>query len=213
MNGSLAGRLLASRPDLHDPNFDRTVTLVLEHDEQGAFGLILNRPSMVSVSEVVPRWESVASQPAVMYSGGPVQTDAVLALGWSQPSLNLDAPSHQGSVVGSDGESSPSASLGSDDAGWSEAVLPLGLYSIDLESDPVLAVGEGLSSVRFFAGYAGWGSGQLEGECAMNAWWVLDAEREDVFCADPERLWARVMRRSGPETQWFAHLPADPTLN
>jgi putative transcriptional regulator len=77
----LTGKLLVALPVLVDPNFDRTVVLVLQHDESGAVGVVLNRPSGAGLAETLPRWADRASEPAVVFAGGPVQTDLAIALG------------------------------------------------------------------------------------------------------------------------------------
>lgn len=179
MPTSLVGQLLVSRPDLHDPNFDGTITLLLEHNEAGALGIILNRPSDLDVDDPFPGWSAISAGPAVIFAGGPVERDGLIALGrGSEPGL-----------------------------------LPLGLHSVDLEAQAELVRADGIEDVRIFAGYAGWGSGQLEGEMASGAWWSVDADIEDVFFADPELLWPTVLRRTGGELRWFAHFPADVSLN
>jgi len=77
---STKGRLLVATPPLVDPNFDRTVVLMIEHNDEGAFGLVLNRPSTTQVASVLPEWALRVQWPTVVFSGGPVQTDAVIAL-------------------------------------------------------------------------------------------------------------------------------------
>lgn len=180
MSGSLEGRLLVSRPELHDPNFDGTITLLLEHSPAGAFGLVLNRPLEAPVSEAFVGWEDLVSVPSAIFEGGPVQRNGLVALGFGA------------------GSSGP---------------LPLGLTSVDLDAQPALVRGNGIERVRIFAGYAGWGGGQLEGELAMGAWWVTDAGVDDVFTATPTDLWSTVLWRSGGDLKWFAHFPEDPSLN
>ena len=76
----LRGRLLVAAPPLVDPNFDRTVILVLEHGDEGSLGLVLNRPSATALADVLPDWKAVADHPAVVFVGGPVSPDAVIAL-------------------------------------------------------------------------------------------------------------------------------------
>ena len=180
MSGTLEGRLLVSRPELHDPNFDGTITLLLEHNVDGAFGLVLNRPLEVAVDGSLPRWAGFVGPPPVVFEGGPVERGGVVALGWG-PSI--------------------------------EGPLPHGLTSVDLDDQPELVLGSGIDRVRIFAGYAGWGAGQLEGELAMGAWWVTDAQIDDVFGSEPSQLWAKVLWRSGGDLRWFAHLPPDPSVN
>lgn len=79
----LAGRLLVATPALSDGPFAASVVLLLDHDEGGTVGVILNRPGRVPVAEVAPGWERAVTGPAVVFVGGPVQQDAVLALGRS----------------------------------------------------------------------------------------------------------------------------------
>lgn len=177
---SLVGRLLISRPILQDPNFDRTISLVLEHGDDGALGVILNRPSTLEVGDPFPDWQGLAADPPFVFGGGPVERNAMIVLGRSSTT---------------------------------EGELALGLHSVDLDHQPQLVRGEGIEEIRIFAGYAGWGGGQLEGELANGAWWMAPGTVEDVFCPDPYDLWARVLRREGGEMAWFAHLPEDPTVN
>src|SRR5262252_2966679 len=75
------GRLLVATPPLVDPNFDRTVVLMLEHSEDGAIGVVLNRPSDTPIDDVLPEWRSLAAPPSAVFVGGPVSPDAVIALG------------------------------------------------------------------------------------------------------------------------------------
>lgn len=78
---STRGRLLVATPDLRDPNFARTVVLMLEHSDEGALGVVLNRPTDVPVRDVLPEWGLVCAPPACLFVGGPVQPDAAIALG------------------------------------------------------------------------------------------------------------------------------------
>lgn len=177
---SLAGCFLVSRPELADPNFDGTLTLLLEHDEHGALGVIVNRPSDLAVVDAFPDWVDVVDAPAVIFDGGPVEQDGIIALGWG-PQLA--------------GE------------------LALGLESVDLGEQVPLVVATGVERLRIFGGYAGWAGGQLEGELATGAWWVVQATVDDLFRPDPENTWARVLRRNGGELAWYAHLPTDASMN
>jgi putative transcriptional regulator len=185
MGRSYAGDLLVSRPDMSDPNFDGTLTFVLEHGDDGAVGIMLNRPSGLAVSDAFPGWSDLTPPPSSVFVGGPVQTNAIIALGRYR----------------------------SDAAGEPRRDLPGGLASVDLDEQPALALADGLTDLRIFAGYAGWGAGQLEGELANDAWWVVPGFVSDVFTDRPETLWAEVLRRNGGELRWFAHLPLDPSSN
>jgi putative transcriptional regulator len=188
--GSLAGRLLVATPVLSDPNFRRTVVLVVEHEaEQGTLGVVLNRPTQVPVDQVLEPWTDLATSPSVVFSGGPVAPNSALALAL---------------VPGTD-----------EPVGWhpldgAPAVARLGL--VDLDAPPGL-LAPAVASLRVYAGYAGWGAGQLEAEIGEGAWYVLPAETGDAFCADPERLWPAVLRRQGGELAYVATYPDDPSLN
>jgi putative transcriptional regulator len=181
---SLRGRLLVAAPPLVDPNFDRTVVLMLEHGVEGALGLVLNRPSETQMVDAVPDWSALAVSPAVVFAGGPVSTDSVIALARSE--------------------------VGDEREGW----VPVGdgLGTVDLARAPedVPVVIEG---VRVFVGYAGWAPGQLEEELDHGAWFVVDFDLDDAFGASPHELWKRVLRRQPGRVAMFANSPADPSSN
>jgi putative transcriptional regulator len=183
--GVLQGRLLVAAPSLVDPNFARAVVLLLAHGDQGALGLVLNRPTRTSLAASLPEWDELASQPTVVFAGGPV-TEGTICLA----RLRSDV-----SVPGS---------------GYLPLRGPLG--TVDLDSDPVL-VAPGIERLRVFAGYAGWGPGQVEAELAQDAWWVVDVDDTDVFTTDPTELWKRVLRRQGGRLALLAALPPDPSVN
>ena len=180
---SLRGRLLVATPPLVDPNFDRSVVLLLEHGEEGALGIILNRPTEASLSSVLPEWHPHASAPGVVFSGGPVATEAVIAL----------------------------ARGGHDDAtGWVSVLGEIG--TVDVGGDPV-DLEFSLYALRIFVGYAGWSPGQLEAEIDQDAWFVVTTGPDDPFAADPEHLWRDVLRRQRGKVAMFANHPEDPTVN
>ena len=182
---SLAGRLLVAAPDLEDPNFARTVVLLLDHDEDGALGVVLNRPSGVSVGAAVPAWAPAVSEPAVVHVGGPVTPDTVVCLGRLRAG---DA----------------------DAEGWTPLTGSLG--AVDLETEPALLLGA-LDGMRLFAGYAGWSPGQLEIELRRGGWLVFPAEPDDAFTPNPRALWSQVLRRQGGEIALLHTMPVDPTCN
>lgn len=184
MSDSLAGRLLVASPLLLDPNFERTVVLLLEHTEAGALGLVLNRPGEVVVSDPLPQWRSYAAAPPYIFTGGPVEPQAAVCLA---------------TVAG-----------GADPAGWKRLVAGLGV--LDLGAEPSWLAGA-VQRLRVFAGYAGWGAGQLETEIAAGGWYAVDAAADDAFSGSPERLWGEVLRRQGPPLALLASFPADPRLN
>src|SRR5512134_295679 len=77
---SLVGQLLVATPVLRDPNFDRTVVLLVAHENGGALGVVLNRATEVPVAEVLGPWGTLAEEPAVVFEGGPVQPEAAICL-------------------------------------------------------------------------------------------------------------------------------------
>ena len=177
--------LLVATPELVDPNFSDTVVLLLDVDEQGALGVVLNRPTPVAVSEVLAAWGEVVAEPEVLFQGGPVSTEGALAVGWLRD-LD-DVP-----------------------VGFREVVDGLGVVDLDT---PVELVDGSLSGMRIFAGYAGWGAEQLDGEIEEGSWYVVPALAPDVFREDPADLWREVMRRQPGELAWHSTRPVDPNLN
>ena len=158
-----AGMLLVATPQLLDPNFADTVVLLLDVDEGGALGVVLNRPSGVPVAEVLETWGEIASEPEVLFRGGPVSTEG--ALGVALLRDRDDAP-----------------------VGFREVDGPLGLVDLDT---PVELVDGSLAGMRIFAGYAGWGADQLAAEIDEGSWYVVPGEAVGRLPARPGRALAR----------------------
>lgn len=178
----LTGRLVVATHELADRNFRRTVVLLLAHDpDEGAAGVILNRPSAADVPDRLEPWLPAIAPPAVLFLGGPVGRDTVIAVAAAGDDPGLDD--------------------------WQPITGGLGV--IDLSGDAAL-IRPQLRSLRLFAGYAGWGGGQLESEIASGAWFVIDADAEDVRSAAPDGLWRAVLARQGG---LFTTVPDDPALN
>lgn len=162
--------LLIAVPQLGDPNFSHGLVLLLQHDREGAFGLVLNRPSGLNLggfaeSQELPCDEGMKSHP--VFQGGPVE----LERGWilhRDPSL-----------------------------GESQTILPDLYLSGGIETLKKLLVVGRPGSFRFFLGYAGWGAGQLEEELKEGAWITVDAEARYVLDTPPEQAWDRVLRDLG----------------
>lgn len=194
---SLTGRLLVATPALSDPNFDRAVVLLLDHDEEGSLGVVLNRPTPVGVGDILEGWGELAGAPGVVFQGGPVSLDS--ALGVAVIPGDEGAPARSRRRPGRD-----------DPVGFRRVHGAIGL--VDLEAPPEL-LAAALGSLRIFAGYAGWGPGQLEDELVEGAWYVVESEPGDVSSPDPERLWRSVLRRQRSELAMVATYPDDPSLN
>ena len=185
-----AGRLLVATPLLGDPNFRRTVILVVEHEEvQGTLGVVLNRPTEIPVGQVLDQWSDLVTDPPMVFSGGPVARNSALALAM---------------VPGAD-----------EPAGWraldgAPALARLGLLDLDT---PPSVLQQAIQSLRVYAGYAGWSPGQLESEIGEGAWHVIAAEPGDIFAPDPDALWRTVLRRQEGDLAFLATYPDDPGLN
>ena len=180
------GRLLVATPPLDDPNFDRTVVYVLEHHDDGALGVVVNRPTDETLEEPLDRWVDLQAVPAAVFAGGPVEPNALIALALANEPL--DEPTDE--------------------------LAPISgrVTSADLTTDPAFVAGS-VTAVRIFRGYAGWGPGQLEGEVEAGAWLVLDAIPDDIFDDHPDALWRTVLRRQPGRLAWLADAPDDLSAN
>ena len=188
MSEARPGMLLVATPALMDPNFADTVVLLLDADDDGALGVVLNRPSGVAVSAVLEGWADVVAEPEVLFHGGPVGTDGALAVALLRDAE--DVPVGFRGVDAADGR--------------------LGLVDLDT---PVELIAGSLSGLRIFAGYAGWGAAQLEDEIEEGSWYVVPAEAGDAFRPDTGELWRGVLRRQPGELAWHSTRPFDPELN
>jgi putative transcriptional regulator len=170
---SIAPGLLLAMPQLDDPNFARAVVLMVQHNDEGSFGLVLNRPSETPVIDVTAplgmRWRGDPS--AVIWVGGPVSPET----GWL-----LHEPTQ---TVGGEGTLEVTE-------GVSLSTSPQNFRAL-VEHPP--------RRVRFFAGYAGWGAHQLESELAQGAWLTADVTPALVFDTPPQRMWDVALRSLGIE--------------
>lgn len=178
---SLRGQLLVASPALVDPNFARTVVLITEHNEEGAMGIVLNRPADAIVAETVPELAEIAVDDT-LFVGGPVQPDAIVLLAeFSDP----------------------------DAAAWI-VVADVGLAAADRELSELAAV---VRRGRLYAGYSGWGPGQLEAELELDSWIVEPPLPAELFPDDPASLWRGVLDRKGGQYALIARMPEDPSMN
>ena len=160
--------------------------LLLDHDDEGSLGVVLNRPSAVPVVSVLEAWAASVDDPEVLFEGGPVSPDAALAV----------------ACVPQTEEPDP--------IGFRRLFGVMGILDLDTPPEVVVAA---MTRLRIFAGYSGWGSGQLDAEIAEGSWYVVEATTHDVFDAEPGRLWSSVLRRQPGELAWVSTRPTDPTLN
>lgn len=180
--------LLLATPQLLDPNFADTVVLLLDVNDEGALGVVLNRPSALPVSEVLGAWGDVVEEPEVLFQGGPVSPEGALAVALAMP-----GGEHAAGFQPVDG-----------------AVDRLGVLDLDTPSE---LVNGSVDRLRIFAGYAGWGVGQLQAEIEEGSWYVVPGEADDVFRHDTRDLWREVLRRQPGDLALHATRPADPGLN
>ena len=179
------GKLLVATPQTGGKVFRRSVVLVLQHDEEGAQGVVLNHPLHASVSAVLPSWQEYVTHPSNVFQGGPVALDSALGL--------VTVPGDQQEPVG-------------------VRRLFGGLGLVDLDVPPQVVM-PGVAGLRIFAGYAGWSDGQLEQEIREGGWYVVESEARDAFTSEPQTLWATVLRRQRGNLAFAATLPEDPTMN
>jgi putative transcriptional regulator len=182
-----AGSLLVAAPGLLDPHFRRTVIYIIEHRERGSLGVVLNRPSEVTVRDVLPSWAPLSSQPPAVFVGGPVEGETALCLAAVRTGQD---PSTVAGLVTVRG--------------------PVAL--VDLDTDPTV-IAPRLRGLRVFAGYSGWDSGQLAGEIERGDWIVVPALPDDVLNRNDVRLWGHVLRRQGMPLALLATYPADVRQN
>jgi putative transcriptional regulator len=183
---SMTGQLLVATPTLKDPNFDRTVVLLVAHETGGALGVVLNRATEVPVADVLGEWGELAGDPPVLFEGGPVQPESAICLARTRPEVKKRV------------------------TGFHQVAGALG--TVDLSADPD-RLRESVSGIRVFAGYSGWSAGQLEEEISGGSWFVFDALPGDPFVSRPDDLWAMVLRRQGDILAAVAHFPPDVSLN
>ena len=172
-----APAFLLAVPQLGDPNFNRSVVLLLEHTDEGSMGLVLNRPTTLDVDEFCRSqdMEFQGDGSALVYQGGPVQTDRAFILHES---------GHQGPET--------------------EDINDALKFSYSLESMRAL-VASPPARLRFYLGYAGWGPEQLAEEVAAGAWLIAQPTAELIFEADPEQTWEVALRQLGIDPMQLMH--------
>jgi putative transcriptional regulator len=182
-----AGTLLLANTDLLEPTFRRSVIYVVEHNDGGTLGVVLNRPSETAVYNVLPQWAKLTAKPKTMFIGGPVKRDAALCLSVLR--------------VGAEPDSVP---------GLRHITGRLVMVDLDADPDSIAPLVEG---VRIYAGYSGWTIGQLEGEIERDDWIVLSALPSDVLVQPRVDLWGRVLRRQPLPLSMLATHPIDISRN
>ncbi len=187
--GSLAadparGSLLIASRDLLDPNFSKSIVLLLHYDDDGAYGVMINRRTQMRPTEILPDVDALEDYRGLIYLGGPVSLGNLVVLLRTEESTGAAEPIIDGVVALTSFE------------GLNEIVT----------RNPAEA------SLRLYAGYAGWGPGQLDRELARDDWHLIPARSEDVFSDKPDELWQRLIPPPQPlqvKSQVEAPLLAD----
>lgn len=177
---NLAGRLLLAHPSMMDSNFHRAVVLLSAHNEEGALGVIINRPMERNLGDFSAEFAGGALSDIPVFEGGPVNEKQIILSAW-------------------------------------QAESTIGMFrlyfGIDLEKATDLLISPDSPTVRAFAGYAGWGEGQLEAELAHNAWIVSPVTPELLDQYDGVDLWRTILGQISPELRFLADAPDDPSVN
>ena len=180
------GSLLIANPVLPDPNFSRTVILLCNHNDQGSFGLVINRSTQLKASDLFSGIDILKSYNAKAYIGGPVSQSMVFYLyRSSRDVIDLDEIC-SGVYLGSNLETLES------------------LY-LDIENPE--------ENIRFYLGYYGWSDGQLDGEMEQNSWLVQDANEQFVFLDSENLIWPKAVNSLGEKYQYLTKAPVNPQWN
>jgi len=179
------GLFLIAAPSLRDPNFRQTVVLLCEHGPEGALGMVVNRPTAMSISEALPQVPIIEGAGHVLYAGGPVQTNQVMLLYRGSRFPENAHPVFDGVCLGGD-------------MSMVERILT------DAGSK---------ESFRAYLGYSGWGPGQLESELKIGSWILVPADPKWVFAADPATVWGELLRTLDEAYRPYADMPFDPSSN
>lgn len=162
------GRLIVASEGLLDPNFDRTVVLLLDHGEAGSMGIVLNRPSRARLDRILPGLEGAGEIEEPFFVGGPVAIREMLML-FTTGEEHADQMHVLGTVY----------------AGWDEELL-----------ERMLTKPRGGEKFRLYAGHAGWAPGQLEAEVEARGWHIFPATEAIIFAGGEEDLWDGFIRRT-----------------
>ncbi len=180
------GHFLIANPVLPDPNFSRTVVLLCNHDEQGSFGLVINRPAPISAKEVFEGMGVSESPTGKLFIGGPVSPSQVFYLCQSKmPLPELDAIS-DGVYMG---------------------------MSWELLDNLMMRIEDPKNNIRFYMGYSGWGAGQLAGEMDRLSWLTCEAQSEFIFQENEESIWAYAVKSMGKDYEYLIKAPVNPQWN
>ena len=180
------GSLLIANPVLPDPNFSRTVILLCNHDEQGSFGLVINRSAQLKAPDLFSSIDILKSYNEKIYIGGPVSQAMVFYLYRSTKGIDgLD-------------EVCPGVYFGS-------CLETLESFYLDIANPK--------ESIRFYLGYSGWSSSQLDGEMEQNSWLIQSADERFIFLESEDLIWPQAVNSLGEKYQYLTKAPVNPQWN
>jgi len=188
MSEVLRGRCLIASRQLNDPNFSKTVVLIVEHGSHGAMGLVINRPSSILVSNALSKHFDLPEVSDLVYVGGPVEPAALLVL------------HNVSDLSGNEPEVVPDVYIGNSAESFEDVVRRVS------EEDPALRF-------RIYSGCAGWAPGQLEGELERGDWHVATPVAQVVYHEDPYAVYELMLHRVLEERQILPPAPVDPQWN
>lgn len=181
------GSVLIASTTLSGPTFVRTVIYMIEHDENGSLGVVVNRMSQAAVFNVLPRWTELAASPRAVFIGGPVQTESAVCLGVAKTGVDWSAQPKLHQVRGR-------------------------VCMVDLDADPD-DLEPILTGVRIFAGYAGWDAGQLADEVLEGSWLIASGLPSDLLAPATVDVWHEVLKRQEWPLSLLSTYPEDPETN
>lgn len=180
------GYFLIANPVLPDPNFSRTVVLLCNHNEEGSFGLIVNRSTRLTSKEVFSSHDLFKEDESRVFMGGPVSQTQVFYLCRSfQPIMEME-------------QVCPGVHMGMN---W-EALAAVVQNLENPQQD-----------IRFYLGYSGWGAGQLAGEMEQRSWLTCEARQDFVFSLAEDQIWPNVVRSLGKDYEYLLNAPVNPSMN
>lgn len=177
------GMLLISEPVLSDFYFSKSIVLLADHNDEGSFGLIINKPTDLVLSDISDEFSGINTR---LYIGGPVKSDSIYFI------------HTRGDLVGGSSRIMDGLFWG----GQSDVLKAL-----------ILEKKISNNEIRFFIGYSGWQPGQLDREFKEEAWIASATNPEQVLKSDPKSMWRNILKTMGKEYAMWVNYPADPSLN
>jgi len=192
---SLKGYFLISESNMPDPNFFQTVVLLLEHNSEGAFGLVVNRRSHLTLADIIQKFQTPRGSLTPVYVGGPVQQEYLFV-------LHSDLP---------DSERSDTRTEPTRGVFFEPSFRVMEKYFDEEHWNRIPA--DDRPHIHLFLGYSGWAPGQLEREMSMGSWIIHPASAKIVFHPEPDLGWKEALRAKGGIYRVFADSDQQPGLN